>query len=194
MTLGEILAHLASADDGAMIYARRPWTAESDACLDGAAAAGTSANASATASATGAAAPAAGAGHELFCSIADARDKVRLYVQDPIAMQVARLAIHAESLRRARACADVAARTFAFDDRPVGYFTEAKLSGPGRYHFTPFRGEGHLRLIGELEKSGFARCSLPDGTSVVVVAIPDPWVIELGNIEPSTTGDVTRSR
>lgn len=160
MTLGEVIALLASADDWSMIFARPPWTEESEARLDAATV----------------------DGYEPFCLVSDAKEKVRPYAEDPLSMQVARVVAYAERLRDERSSAVTTTRTFAFEGRPVGYFEHTIPSGPGRHRFMPYRGQGHLRLIGELENNRIARCSLPDGTFLVVLGIPEPGVVELGEV------------
>ena len=53
------------------------------------------------------------------------------------------------------------ALTFAFKGQHVGYFEEidAYPSAPGRYHYMPYRGIGHLKMIEECARAGMARCT-----------------------------------
>jgi len=48
-----------------------------------------------------------------------------------------------------------ASQTFFFQDHPVGYFEDVQLpAAPGDYRYMPYRGPGHLRLMGALKSLG----------------------------------------
>lgn len=55
--------------------------------------------------------------------------------------------------------AEQQAKTFFFEDRPVGYFEGDQLPDkPGEYRYMPFRSRGHYEFIGALKSAGPQRC------------------------------------
>jgi hypothetical protein len=51
------------------------------------------------------------------------------------------------------------ARTFFFEDSPVGYFEGDQLPpAAGRHRYIPYRSVAHYRLIGALKSVGLQRC------------------------------------
>ena len=51
------------------------------------------------------------------------------------------------------------AKTFFFEDNPVGYFLENELpTSPGQYRYIPYRGPGHYNLGQALSANGPQRC------------------------------------
>jgi hypothetical protein len=163
VNLDDIVAAIDSFDDELVIFVRHPWTAESPAHV-------------------GNVAP---GGLEEFCRVSDAKERLRLYIGDPARMRVARVVAYADALRMERERADLATRTFTYGGYPVGYFDKGELpSRPGRYRYMPYRGEGHLLMIGAIERIGKARCRFPNGDRFRVIAIPEPHVLEIGDVAP----------
>ena len=51
------------------------------------------------------------------------------------------------------------AKTFFFEDNPVGYFLEDQLpTKSGHYKYMPYRGPGHYKLGQALSSKGPQRC------------------------------------
>ena len=75
------------------------------------------------------------------------------------------------------------ARSFFFDENPVGYFELDQFpSEPGSYPYMPYRGIGHYRLMESLKSSGPQRCYyLVKGTKhfFTVLNCPSQGVLEL---------------
>ena len=79
------------------------------------------------------------------------------------------------------------ARTFFFEDSPVGYFAGDQLpNSPGSYRYVPYRGTGHLRLQQALVSQGPQRCHYIVENAkrhFTVVACPAYGLLELANFD-----------
>src|SRR5262249_36747537 len=124
MTLGEIVASIDQLDDSAVIHARLPWTAESDATVGE-----------------------SGGGLEMGRRVGDSKRGLVPFSGVPETMLLARLVANADRLRADRKAAARDARTFVCGGDVAGELTDATIpSGPGRYEYAPFRSAGHARL------------------------------------------------
>jgi hypothetical protein len=83
------------------------------------------------------------------------------------------------------------ARTFFFEDSPVGYFERGQLPPAAeRYRYVPYRSFGHYRLIGALKSVGPQCCHYVIAGSKYYFTVQD-WV-SYGLLE--LTGFVLRGR
>lgn len=85
--------------------------------------------------------------------------------------------------------ADQEARSFFYEDHPVGYFEDDALPCvAGKYRYMPFRGFGHYRLQGALRASGPQRCHYVTANSkryFTVVACPSYGLLQLADFDSS---------
>jgi hypothetical protein len=158
--LDEIIASLDSFEDERTIFACHPWTAESPAIV-GRVAAGAL---------------------EPFCRVAEAKEKLRAYEGDPVAMRLARAVAFAESLRVSRRFDDREARYFYFEGKRVGCFEPCVPTAPGRYAYTIDRCQGSRRFGKELRAGRRVQCSLRHGITFVAVGAAGRG-IEIESIE-----------
>jgi hypothetical protein len=78
---------------------------------------------------------------------------------------------------------------FFFEENPVGYLDVKPLPcKPGRYHYEPYRGPGHYRLMAALKSVGPQRCHCVIGgkkRQFIVSAWISYGVLELSAFEAS---------
>lgn len=161
MNLADVVAAIDAFDDALVIHARMPWTAESDAHVGRR--------------------PAAGL--EVFCPVREAKEKLLLYVGDPAAMRLARVVAYADVLRARRRIAEEDTRTFWYRGQPVGTLERGVLPlRAGRHRYMSNRCRGHHLMLAALRRNAAVRCALPGGVEFQVVAIPEPGVIEVGEV------------
>jgi hypothetical protein len=74
---------------------------------------------------------------------------------------------------------------FFFGNEVVGYFEDQLPLSPGQYHYMPFRGPGHFRLVQELARKGPQYCHyVVDGEAryFTVERIPTLHVLEVSEL------------
>ena len=83
---------------------------------------------------------------------------------------------------------------FFLDGRPVGFFERDEYpSRPGRYPYTPYRGEGHALLASALRRGETARCSFSMGRQQFSLAVvrdelvldgpASRWFVDVSSVE-----------
>jgi hypothetical protein len=155
MRLDDLLARLADIDEDAKIFVAPPYEATSIAIVGG-----------------------SDSGLELVCDVRTAKALLAPYSADPMPMRVARFRARAERVELDRRSLESAARTFSFEGNEVGCFQEHAPTSDGTYHFMPFRGRGHLRLVEALELGQRPTCSMP-GCSFMVAGMPAHRTIDI---------------